>query len=112
MFFIVARKPWEQAYRDYSLVLVSSFAMIAVAPLLLLSTVIADRFGYYLVPIQCVIFARLPYLALGRYRPLYSVLPYFGLLALFTYWTLNSYHFNQCYVPYQSWLFGLPEGSY
>ena len=45
--------------------------MSLVAPVLLLSTVVADRFGYYLVPIQCMIFARLPYLMLGRSKIIY-----------------------------------------
>ena len=67
LFFLFCAKKWRNIYPDdYRLALVGAVGMSLVAPVLLLSTVVADRFGYYLVPIQCMIFARLPYLMLGR----------------------------------------------
>ncbi|NBB99157.1 MAG: EpsG family protein, partial [Alphaproteobacteria bacterium] len=75
------------------------------------STVIGDRFGYYLIPIQAMIFARIPFLQFRTNAALHAALPYLGLLLVFTVWTQLSWHFQQCYIPYQTWIFGFPGGN-
>src|SRR5690606_33350622 len=63
VFFALLRKHWQKTeMADYSLVSIGSLGMIALAALLPVSTVIADRLGYYFVPIQAVILARIPFL--------------------------------------------------
>jgi hypothetical protein len=57
-----------------------------------------------------MIFARIPYLPILRSRAIYAALPYVGLFLLFLVWTLNSRHFQLCYLPYQSWIGGFPGG--
>ncbi len=110
-FFMFLRKPWAHAsLGDYKMALVGALGMLAVGMLLPVSTVIGDRIAYYLIPLQSMIFARIPYLSIPRSRALYAALPYLGLMLVFTVWTLNSRHFQQCYLPYQSWLFGFPGG--
>lgn len=110
-FFMFLRKRWAQASpNDYMLATVGAIGMLAVGGLLPVSTVIADRVAYYLIPVQVMIFARIPYLPITRSRALYTALPYLGLLLVFTVWTLNSGHFQQCYLPYQSWIGGFPGG--
>jgi len=80
---------------------------MALALLLLpVSSVIADRFSYYLIPIQTMIFARLPFLPFRQNAAFHAALPYVGLLLVFTVWSQLSGHFRECYIPYQTWLLG------
>lgn len=108
MFFLTALiSSWKRDYpRDVGVASLGAWIMLALLPVVAISTVIGDRLGYYLIPIQSMIFARIPYLALKSNRQLFSALPYLGLVIVFSYWTLNSSIFDQCYNPYQSWLFG------
>lgn len=111
-FFLFVSKKWKRTFPgDYSLVSVGATGMVLAMLLLPVSSVIGDRFGYYLIPIQAMIFARLPFLPFKSNKALHSALPYLGLLAVFLVWTQLSYHFRVCYIPYDNWLFGLPAGS-
>lgn len=108
-FFLFLKKKWIRAFpQDYSLASIGAIGMALTFLLIPVSTVIADRFGYYLIPIQAVIFARIPYLAFKSNHALHSALPYLGLLLVFFVWTQISFHFQLCYIPYNSWLLGLP----
>lgn len=91
----------QQSPSDYKLVLMGAWMMVGFFILFFLSSVIGDRFGYYLIPIQAIIFARLPYLRLGKLRQIHSFLPYAGLTLVFVVWTMTSWHFSQCYIPYK-----------
>ncbi|MCF7728063.1 EpsG family protein [Sulfitobacter sp. M22] len=111
-FFLFVRKKWMQTFpQDYSIVSIGAIGMALAFLLIPVSTVIADRFGYYLIPIQAMIFARLPYLPFKSNHALHSALPYIMLLLVFGIWTQFSGHFQQCYIPYNSWIFGLPDGD-
>lgn len=111
-FFVFARRKWAHLFpRDYSLVSLGAIGMVLSALIIPVSSIMADRFGYYLIPIQVMIFARLPFLLFKHNQALHSSLPYIGLLLVFVVWTQNSWHFAQCYNPYATWLFGLPGGS-
>lgn len=111
-FFMFVRRKWTSAFpEDYSLVSIGAIGMALAFVLVPISTVIGDRFGYYLIPIQTMIFARLPFLPFRGNAALHSVAPYLGLLLVFTVWSQLSYHFQQCYVPYQTWIFGFPGGD-
>jgi len=111
-FFVLVRRKWFACFaRDYSLASIGAIGMMMAFSLLAVSSVIGDRFGYYLMPIQAMIFARLPFLPFRSNRTLHCMLPYLVMLLVFLVWTQISSHFQQCYVPYDSWLFGLPKGS-
>ena len=111
-FFLFVRKKWLQTWpQDHNLASIGAIGMAIVILLIPVSSVISDRFGYYLIPIQVMIFARLPYLPFRANARLHSALPYLGLLLVFTVWSQLSGHFNQCYIPYQTWLFGFPGGD-
>ena len=97
--------------QDYPLANIGSIGMLLALLLLPVSTVIGDRFGYYLIPIQTMMFARLPYLPFHINKALHSVLPYLGLWIVFIVWWQLGTHFQRCYLPYQSWLFGFPGGD-
>lgn len=111
-FFLFVRRKWLLAWpRDYSLASIGAIGMALAFLLVPISTVIGDRFGYYLIPIQTMIFARLPYLPFRKNAGLHSALPYFGLLLVFAVWSQLSGLFQQCYIPYQTWILGFPGGD-
>ena len=111
-FFLFIRKKWMRVFpQDYSIVSIGAIGMALAFLLIPLSSVIGDRFGYYLIPIQAMIFARLPYLPLKTNQALHSAFPYMLLLIVFGVWTLFSGHFQKCYIPYNSWIFGLPDAN-
>lgn len=111
LFFIWKLAPaWRREFpEDYKLAAVGAWLMVAFFSLFFVSTVIGDRFGYYLIPVQLMIFARIPYLTTLRHRQLWSVAPYAGLTLVFVVWTQLSWHFNHCYIPYDI-RFGAPVG--
>lgn len=111
-FFLFARKKWLRTWpQDYSLASIGAIGMAMSFLLVPVSTVIGDRFGYYLIPIQAMIFARIPFLPFRTNAALHAALPYLGLLLVFMVWSQLSRHFQQCYIPYQSWIFGFPGGD-
>ncbi|MBX3497335.1 MAG: EpsG family protein [Parvibaculum sp.] len=112
-FLFYAERRWALSFpEDYRLVHLGSMMMLVIFPVVFVSTVIGDRFGYYLVPIQTMILARIPYLFPGQQNRLLHAAPYIGLALMFLVWTYMSRHFNLCYLPYQTWLFGFPSDSF
>ena len=112
-FFLRLRRPWAEAFpRDLKLVTIGCLAMLALTLLVPVSSVIGDRLGYYFIPIQTMIFARLPFLKFNGNRQAFAAAPYLGLLVVLTTWISFSVLFDKCYLPYQSWLFGFPQGRY
>ncbi|MCP9223429.1 EpsG family protein [Erythrobacter sp. LQ02-29] len=111
-FLLFLRKQWKLMDPDlYRLVLIGSLMMVALPVTLLASSVIGDRLGYYLVPIQAIIFARLPYLHIPHLRRAVIVAPYIALLLMLGVWTTFSSHFRDCYLPYQTWIGGFPPAT-
>ena len=104
----VLKRRWAiSSPEDYPLINLMSWGMIAVIAIVPFSSVIGDRYGYYLMPLQASILARIPFLNL-KSATLHRLAPYGGLLLFLLGWTLNSTLFNVCFVPYQTWLFGYP----
>lgn len=111
-FLLFLRRKWRGAWpRDHSLASIGAILMVMAILLLPISSVIGDRLAYYLIPIQAMIFARIPFLPIPINAPVFAVLPYFALLLVFGIWSQLSWHFGQCYVPYQTWIFGFPGGD-
>ena len=109
-FHAFLRRKWAATYpQDFRIVSVGALMMLAMFALIPVSTVIADRLAYYLIPIQAMMFARVPYLPIRTEKALKIALPYLVLVAMLVVWTTLSSHFNQCYVPYQTWIFGYPD---
>jgi len=96
------RRDWQiRSIHDYKLVWFGSIMMMATFPISLYSSVIGDRFSYYLVPIQLVFLARLPFL--GPRSPIVSLVPYIAGVAYLAVWTQTSSLFAVCYLPYKFW---------
>lgn len=104
-YFIYARRPWERRYpQDALAVSLGALMMILLGLVLPVSSTIADRLGYYLMPFQLMIFARFPFLVRRGSRDLVALAPYLVLAVVFVTWTQLSRHFSLCYVPYESFL--------
>lgn len=104
-FLIFLKKKWKLYYPDEVKLL--TFGCVGMFVLFLVSiffTVIGDRMSYYLIPLQAIIFARIPWLHLRHHRELHFLFPYTIMLITFVVWTQTSYHFTACYVPYKNWL--------
>ncbi len=95
--------------QDYKLASIGAWMMIGFLTMFFVSSVIGDRFGYYLIPIQIMIFSRIPYLKGAKNRQLLSAAPYVALSLVFVVWTQLSAHFNQCYIPYDMRIFAPTE---
>jgi hypothetical protein len=101
-FFWRFRRDWQiRSAHDYKLVWFSSTMMMAAFLVSLFSSVIGDRFGYYLVPVQLVFLARLSFLA--QDRPIVALLPYIVGAVYLAVWIQTSTIFERCYIPYKFW---------
>jgi hypothetical protein len=105
-FFLLAlRQTYLKRFpADYQLALIGAWMMLGTLAVVPISSVISDRLGYYVTPIQLMIMARIPYLVEGRDRTILSAAPYAALGLALVVWTSFSTLFNQCYLPYQTWL--------
>ena len=102
LFLLIFDKQWKILYtHDHYFIKLFSIGMIMIFPLLLISTVISDRIGYYLMPAQIMILSRLQFLE-SRHRQLFYVGGIVVLSLTFIIWTQASYHFNECYLPYKN----------
>lgn len=109
-FLVVLRRRWREEWpQDYPLVSLGAIAMLGAALIVPLSTVIGDRFGYYLLVIQAIILSRISSFKFSQGGWAFSASPYIILFVFFVGWAQMSSHFVQCYLPYQSWLFGVPS---
>ena len=104
-YFLYMNRRWKRAFpEDHKLASLGALLMVSFFGLFFVSTVIGDRFGYYLIPIQLMIFTRIPHLFRGQTGQLFSLAPYALLTLVFVVWTQMSWHFQSCYVPYRSFL--------
>lgn len=111
VYFLFLKRRWPKDGQFDKLVYVGALIMLAIPALLPISTIIGDRVAYYLLPIQAIILARLPYLDFGKSRRLIIAMPYFALFVTLAVWTTISTHFEQCFLPYQSWMAGFPHSA-
>lgn len=110
VFFVFFKNKWKIFFNEqYKLIVLGSLMSIALLLVMPVSSVIADRVGYYLIPILTLFFAGIPYIPKIEYRAMWISFPYLMLLSVFAVWTSFSYHFSHCYKPYKSWIIEVPE---
>ena len=107
-FILFLKSRWKSLYPDdLMLVTIGSIGMVLIFGITIFSSVIGDRLAYYLIPIQAMIFSRIPFLSLRNQKELHFLFPYVILTFMFFYWAFSSNLFNQCYLPYRNWLFSI-----
>lgn len=107
IFLAFLKNKWRRhSPDDFHLLWILSMLTIPLVPLSFVSSVIADRLGYYLMPAQVAIFSRSPTLvkrdALGL---LISWGPWAAMAGFFLIWIFSSPIAAECYFPYDSYLF-------
>ena len=73
-------------------------------PLVFFSSVMADRFNYYLMPISFMVQSRAYLIFPRKFAMLIFLAPLIVSGLLFFAWSQFSQLFQGCYIPYQSWL--------
>ncbi len=98
------REEWKKSFNDYSFWLWISLASIASVVLVNYASTAVDRVALYFIPIQLVVFSRLPYLARNQVSPqlmhLFIVLGYSAVLFV---WLIFGTH-AKYWLPYQNLL--------
>lgn len=96
------RKEWKRSFNDYAFwYWVAMGSVVAVALVGVASTAV-DRMALYFIPIQLVVYARLPYLARNQIKPnIMKVLIIFGYTAVLFVW-LNFAAHTYAWIPYQN----------
>ena len=101
---IYYRKKWKALYPDYSFWFIIAVASIASLFFVSFASTAIDRLALYLIPIQIVVFNRLPSLIKGKLNTsitvLLIVLYYFSVLAVWLNFAANAY----AWVPYDNFL--------
>jgi hypothetical protein len=107
IFFLYAQNRWKTVFpQDFVIIRYFAGATLLLVPLTVLSSVIGDRIGYYLMPAQAIIFARLPFLERVRSQPHWTAVPYIILFTFLVVWIWLSPLAGICYTPYDNHLFG------
>lgn len=103
---LMYRKEWKRSFNDYLfwfwIAIASVFSIVLVG----FATTAIDRIALYFIPIQLVVYARLPYLARNTISPsMTKVIIILGYTAVLFVW-LNYATHTRFWLPYQNilWL--------
>jgi hypothetical protein len=103
VFFLYSRR-WRRFFDDAPLYGVLSAAALATIPLMVVSSVGADRLSLYLIPLQMAAFSRLPDLVHPSLRLPARLGVALSYAAVLFVWLTYGHHAT-CWVPYRSSLF-------
>lgn len=102
---LVYRKEWKRSFNDFGLWFMVALASIASVGLVSFASTAVDRMALYFIPIQLVVFARLPYLARKKVSPKTTTVLIVLLYALVMYvWLFHAAN-SRYWVPYQNIIF-------
>ena len=108
MFLIFFRTQWKEKYEDeYILMMLASLMMLFCMLMVFVSSTIADRIGYFIIPLQAVLFARIPFFKVS-WKIFWVAFPYVIISIIFIAWMAWSSLFQACYLPYNNFLLGVP----
>lgn len=102
LLLLLYRKEWKRNYNDYSFWFWIAIGSILAVALVDFATTAVDRIGLYLIPIQLVVFARLPFLARNKISPQeMKIMIVLGYMAVLFVW-LNFGRLSYAWIPYQN----------
>ena len=107
VFFQFYERAYQKFYAaDFALMRIFSIASFGLVATFFVSSLVAHRIGYYILPVQLITLARLPYVMQPKRREaLIALAPYLVYGAYITVWFTYSRHAKICYLPYDSYLF-------
>ncbi len=100
MLLFYFRKRWRRVFPDFKLWAMISLATFVLVPLTGFASTAVDRMALYFLPLQIVVFSRLPYLAREIVAPrmtLYAIVAFYAIV-LFIW--LNYAHYAKFWLPY------------
>lgn len=102
---LLFRKKWKENFNDYTLWSMIAFASLASFALVGFASTAVDRMALYFIPIQLVVYSRLPLLASSMIRPrtTATLIVIFYAAVLFVW--LNFGSFSRYWIPYHNVLF-------
>lgn len=115
IFFVFFQRKWKTFFpQEYGIVVLGFLIVIACFFMIPFSSTIADRLGYYFIPIQALFFARIPYIPNLKFKFLWTIFPYALISIVFIGWISLSILYDICYDPYLNYITGVPslEGIY
>lgn len=105
LLFLLFRRRWVRYYPNFWFWFWISIASIACIPFISFASTAVDRIALYLIPIQVVVFSRLPRLTSDYLKTGYVVLVIIIVYAVVMFVWLNfASHANE-WIPYQNILF-------
>jgi hypothetical protein len=104
-YILYLRKRWRTACPgDAYFIDIFAYPLVMIVPLVLYSSVMGDRFGYYLSLVAFMIQVRAYLLYSNRAAQLVFFIPLAAGMVLLVVWSQLSAAFWECYLPYQTWL--------
>ncbi len=102
---LIYRKEWKRSFNDYTFWLWIALGSIVLLLLVGVASTAVDRIALYFIPIQLVVFARLPYLARKQMpSKMIKVLIILGYTSILFVW-LNFASHSHMWLPYKNILF-------
>jgi len=109
--FLSLHKYWKEKYDDYRILMIFSLITLIFLPLAIYFSALIDRLAVYIIPIQILIFSRLPlFFNILELRYLLSSLILLGYFANLYIW-LNFGHYSTYWLPYSNYLMKLLSGE-
>jgi hypothetical protein len=107
LFFLANWQHWGKLWNDREVWLFFSLAAFALIPLSVIQSTAADRIGLYVIPLQVIVFARLPLLQRSQQRSeliLTTTLVLYGLVLAI--WLHMGNFASVLWLPFRSLLLG------
>ncbi|WP_309498691.1 EpsG family protein [Sulfurovum sp.] len=102
LLLLIYRKEWKRHYDDYAFWFWIAIGSIISMALVGVASTAVDRVALYFIPIQLVVFARLPYLMRNKLSPgVTKVLIVSGYAMVLFVWLTFATH-SQYWLPYQN----------
>lgn len=93
--------------KEYDVMRLYSLMILALSPVILISSVAMHRLGYYMLPVQLYILAIMP-IVIPRGSVNFQMVKLMPIILYGVYmlvWFNTSSHADYCYIPYDSYLF-------
>lgn len=95
---------------SFPLINAMSYLLIALFPLAFFYPTIADRYSQYFFIVSAIIISKMPYIADLRQKNDNAFVVFMLMFSVFfVSWSALSWQIQECYNPYEIWLFGFPS---
>ena len=105
LLLLAFRKKWKAYFNDYTLWVMVALASVASLFAVQFASTAVDRMALYFIPIQIVVYARLPFLMKEKLSPKVTTVLIVLFYALILFVWLNYAANARYWVPYQNMLF-------